>query len=286
MTNLRRHHDDRHLLLILPGMARKDRRRRNRKSWSGTQHQVTTRSSSEVETCVRTVQLRSTPTPPRSPSVQAISVLTRVGTSCSRADRSRSHHSMSRQQRVGARSEVRSKARSEARSRSRSRSELPNRCSREGSRESRVGSRESRVSKVQPPRRHISQPCSEKQRPAPTPGSAGQNMSTADQAIPTYQDLAVHIVARRVHDLQAALMMCPAKFRTDLEDQLASANLALRQRKNHQQSHLVLSTQTLVLRGEESREFPLEVPSVTEHCGLSSTFLAPVPVTSAKKQKK
>merc|ERR1712240_164028 len=109
---------------------------------------------------------------------------------------------MSRQQRVGARSE----ARSEARSRSRSRSELPNRCSREGSRESRVNSRESRVSKVQPPKRHISQPCSEKQQPAPTPGSAGQSTSTADLAIPTYQDLAVHIAARRVHDLQAALM--------------------------------------------------------------------------------
>merc|ERR1712122_150230 len=226
MTNLRRHHDDRHLLLTLPGMGRKDRRRRNRKPWLDTQHQVVARSSSEVETCVRTVQLRSTPSPPRSPSVQAISVLTRVGTSRSRADRSRSHHSMSRNQQRG-------EARSKARSRSRSRSELPNRCSREGSRESRVGSRESRVSKVQPPRRHISQPCSEKQRPAPTPGSAGQNMSTADQAIPTYQDLAVHIVARRVHDLQAALMMCPAKFRTDLEDQLVSANLALRQRKNH-----------------------------------------------------
>merc|ERR1711873_386886 len=189
------------------------------------------------------------------------------------ADRSRSHHSMSRQQRVGARSEVRSKARSEARSRSRS--ELPNRCSREGSRESRVNSRESRVSKVQPPKRHISQPCSEKQQPAPTPGSAGQNTSTADQAIPTYQDLAVHIAARRVPDLQAALMTCPAKFRTDLEDQLASANLALRQRKNHQQSHLVLSTQSLVLRGEENQEFPLEVPLWTQHCGLSSTFLAP-----------
>ena len=264
-------------------MARKDRRRRNRKSWLDTQHQVTTRSSSEVETCVRTVQLRSTPTPPRSPSVQAISVLTRVGTSRSRADRSRSHHSMSRNRQRG---EARSEARGEARSKSRSRSELPNRCSREGSRESRVGSRESRVGKVQPPRRHISQPCSEKQQPAPTPGSAGQNMSTADQAIPTYQDLAVHIAARPVHDLQAALMTCPARFRTDLEDQLASANLALRQRQNHQQSHLVLSTQTLVLRGEESREFPLEVPLWTQHCGLSSTFLAPVTVTSAKKQQK
>merc|ERR1712012_441982 len=132
------------------------------------------------------------------------------------------------------RNQQRGEARSEARSRSRSiESELPSRCSRAGSRESRVG-------KVQPPRQHISQPCSEKQRPAPTPESAGQNTSTAGQAIPTYQDLAVHIVARRVHDLQAALMTCPAKFRTDLEDQLASANLALRQRKNHQQSHLVL----------------------------------------------
>merc|ERR1711923_59712 len=274
-----------HLLLTIPGMGRKDRRRRNRKPWLDTQHQVVTRSSSEVETCVRTVQLRSTPTPPRSPSVQAISVLTRVGTSRSRADRSRSHHSMSRQQRVGARSEVRSKARSEARSRSRSRSELPNRCSREGSRESRVNSRESRVSKVQPPKRHISQPCSGRQQPAPTPGSAGQSTSTADQATPTYQDLAVHIAARRVHDLQAVLMTCPAQFRPDLEDQLASANLALRQRHNHQQSHLVLSTQTLILRGEENREFPLEVPLWTQHCGLSATFLAPVPVTK-KQQKK
>merc|ERR1712012_944298 len=100
-----------HLLLTIPGiMGRKDRRRRNRKPWWNTQHQEVTRSSSkEVETCVRTVQLRSTPSPPRSPSVQAISVLTRVGTSRSRADRSRSHHSMSRnQQRVGARSEARS----------------------------------------------------------------------------------------------------------------------------------------------------------------------------------
>ena len=233
---------------------------------------MTRSSSKEVETrVVRTVQLRASPSPPRSPSVQAISVLTRVGTSRSRADRSRSHHrsSMSRNQQRG-----------EARSRSRSKeSELPIRCSRAGSRESRVG-------KVQPPRQHISQPCSEKQRPAPTPGSAGQNMSTADQAIPTYQDLAVHIVARRVHDLQAALMTCPAQFRMDLEDQLASANLALRQRQNHRQSHLVLSTQAIMLRGEENQEFPLEVPLWTQHCGLSSTFLAPVPVTSAKKQKK
>merc|ERR1712012_1413460 len=109
------------------------------------------------------------------------------------------------------RNQQRGEARSEARSRSRSReSVLPSRCSRAGSRESRVG-------KVQPTRQHISQPCSEKQRPAPTPESADQNMSTAGQAIPTYQDLAVHIVARSVHDLQAALMTCPAKFQTDLE---------------------------------------------------------------------
>ena len=228
---------------------------------------------------MRTVQLRSTPTPPRSPSVQAVSVLTRVGTSRSRADRSRSHHSMSRQQRVGARSEVRSTARSKTRSKSRSRSELPNRCSREGS-------RESRVSKVQRPKRHISPPCSGGQQQAPMPGSAGQSTSTAGLARPTYQDLAVHIAARRVHDLQAVLMTCPAKFQPDLEDQLASANLALRQRHNHQNSHLVLSTQTLVLRGEENREFPLEVPMWTQHSGLSSTFLAPVPVTKKQQQQK
>ena len=145
-----------HLLLTLPGiMGRKDRRRRNRKPWWNTQHQEVTRSSSkEVETCVRTVQLRSSPSPPRSPSVQAISVLTRVGTSCSRADRSRSHHrgSMSTNQQRG---EAR-------RSRSRSKeSELPRRSSRAGSRESKAG-------KVQPPRHPISQPCSEKPQPALT----------------------------------------------------------------------------------------------------------------------
>ena len=154
------------------------------------------------------------------------------------------------------------------------------------SRYSRAGSRESRVGKVQPPRQHISQPCSEKQRSAPTPESAGQNTSGAGQALPTYQDLAVHIVARRVHDLQTALMTCPSTFRTDLEDQLASANLALRQRRNHRQSHLVLSTQAIMLRGEENQQFPLEVPLWTQHWGLSSTFLAPVPVTSAEKQKR
>ena len=109
-------------------------------------------------------------------------------------------------------------------------------------------------------------------------------MSGADQALPTYQDLAVHIVARCVHDLQAALITCPAPFRMDLEDQLASANLALRQRQNHRQSHLVFSTQAIMLRGEENQQFPLEVPLWTQHCGLSSTFLAPVPVTSAEKQ--
>ena len=92
--------------------------------------------------------------------------------------------------------------------------------------------------------------------------------------------------ARRVLELQAALMTCPASFRRNLEDQLASANLALRERHNHRQSHLVLTTQALVLRGEENRQFPLEVPLWTQHLGPSSTFLAPVPVSSAQKQRK
>merc|ERR1712235_89687 len=263
-----------HLPLTLPGiMGRKDRRRRNRKPWVSTQHQAETRSSStEVETCVRTVQLRSSPSPTRSPSVQAISVHTRVGTSRSKADRSRSplRGNMSRNQ----------QQREVGRSKSRSREgELPRRRSRAGSRESRAG-------KVQPPKQHISQPCSEKQRPAPTAGTTDQSTNIDAQPLPTYQDLVVHIAARRVHDLQAALMTCLASFRMDLEDQLASANLALRERQNHRQSHLVLSTQALVLRGEENRQFPLEVPLWTQHLGPSSTFLAPVPVSSAQKQRK
>ena len=268
-----------HLPLPLPGMG--NRRRRNRKSRLSTQHQAETRSSStEVETCVRTVQLRSSPSPARSPSVQVTrspsvqvtSVHTRVGTSRSKADRSRSplRGNMGRNQQ---RREV-------GRSKSRSREgELPRRRSRASSRDSRAG-------KVQPPKQHISQACSEKQRPAPTAGTTDQSTTINDQPLPTYQDLVVHIAARRVHDLQAALMTCPASFRRNLEDQLASANLALRERHNHRQSHLVLTTQALVLRGEENRQFPLEVPLWTQHLGPSSTFLAPVPVSSAQKQRK
>ena len=170
--------------------------------------------------------------------------------------------------------------REETRSSSRSKeSELPRRHSRAGSRESKVG-------KVQPTRQHILQPCSEKQRSAPTADTTDRSTNIDAQALPTYQDLAVHIVARRVHDLQAALMTCPASFRMDLEDQLASANLALRQRHNHRQSHLVLSTQAIMLRGEENQQFPLEVPLWTQHLGPSSTFLAPVPVSSAQKQRR
>merc|ERR1712235_35241 len=263
-----------HLPLTLPGiMGRKDRRRRNRKPWVSTQHQAETRSSStEVETCVRTVQLRSSPSPTRSPSVQVTSVHTRVGTSRSKADRSRSplRGSMGRNQQ---RREV-------GRSKSRSREgELPRRRSRASSRDSRAG-------KVQPPKQHISQACSEKQRPAPTAGTTDQSTTINDQPLPTYQDLVVHIAARRVHDLQAALMTCPASFRRNLEDQLASANLALRERHNHRQSHLVLTTQAIVLRGEENRQFPLEVPMWTQHLGPSSAFLAPLPVSLAQKQRK
>ena len=261
------------LPLPTPGiMGRKDRRRRGRRPWWNTQHQELTRSSSkEVETrVVRTVQLRASPSPPRSPSVQAISVLTRVETSRSRASRSRSHHrgNMSNQQRKEAR-----------RSRSRSKeSELPRRSSRAGSREGKPG-------KVQPSKPPTSQPCSEKPQPALTADTTDRSTNMDDQALPTYQDLLVHIVARRVHDLQAALMTCPAPFRTELEDQLASANLALRQRRNHRQSHLVLSSQIVLLRGEETEQFPLEIPLWTQHWGPSSTFLAPVPVSSAVKLK-
>merc|ERR1712079_402161 len=125
------------LPLPLPGMG--NRRRRNRKSRLSTQHQAETRSSStEVETCVRTVQLRSSPSPARSPSVQVTrspsvqvtSVHTRVGTSRSKADRSRSplRGNMSRNQQ---RREV-------GRSKSRSREgELPRRRSRANSRHNR-----------------------------------------------------------------------------------------------------------------------------------------------------
>ena len=177
-----------HLPLPLPGMGRKDRRRRNRKPWLSTQHQAETRSSStEVETCVRTVQLRSSPSPTRSPSVQVTrspsvqvtSVHTRVGTSRSKADRSRSplRGSMGRNQQ---RREV-------GRSKSRSREgELPRRRSRASSRDSRAG-------KVQPPKQHISKACSEKQRLAPTAGTTDQSTIINDQPLPTYQDLVVHI---------------------------------------------------------------------------------------------
>ena len=234
---------------------------------------MTRLSSKEVETrVVRTVQLRASPSPPRSPSVQAISVLTRVGTSRSRASRLRSHHrgsmSTNQQRREARRSRSRSKE-----------SELPRRSSRAGSREGKPG-------KVQPSRPPTSQLCSEKHQPALTADSTDQSTNGDDRALPTYQDLLVHIVARRVHDLQAALMTCPAPFRTELEDQLASANLALRQRQNHRQSHLVLSSQLVLLRGEDTEQFPLEIPLWTQHWGPSSTFLAPVPVSSAEKQKK
>ena len=197
--------------------------------------------------------------------MQAISVLTRVGTSRSRASRSRSHHrgsmSTNQQRREARRSRSRSKE-----------SELPRRSSRAGSREGKPG-------KVQPSKPPTSQPCSEKHQPALTAESIDRSTSGDDQALPTYQDLLVH-------DLQAALMTCPAPFRMELEDQLASANLALRQRQNHRQSHLVLSSQIILLRGEEKEQFPLEVPLWTQHWGPSSTFLAPVPVSSAEKQRR
>ena len=194
-----------------------------------------------------------------------------------RASRSRSHHRGNRKSRSVSTNQQRREARI---SRSKSKEGgLP-----KGS--SKASSREDKPGKVQPSRPPTSQLCSEKHRPALTADSTDQSTNGDDRALPTYQELLVHIVARRVHDLQAALMTCPAPFRTELEDQLASANLALRQRQNHQQSHLVLSSQLVLLRGEDTEQFPLEIPLWTQHWGPSSTLLATIPVSSAVKQKK
>ena len=112
------------------------------------------------------------------------------------------------------------------------------------------------------------------------------SLSVSDKRRACFDNLIIAAKSRLPDDRHSLDHLRPAQHRHQLEDQLASANLALQQRQRHRKSHLILSSQVLLLRGEDGEEHPLEVPLWTQHRGASSTLLSAVPVSSAPRQTK